>query len=333
MKFVTTNIKNIFHLMSLILAGKKYEARREVIRKYGNILKRYYARNPSKGLSIIEEKWDNLIILDACRYDHFQKMNTLRGKLEKKVSRGSSTSDWLRKNFKNYYDDIVYISANPHCSDHEVDGFRGADHFYHVENVWKYGWDDSLDTVPPNQITTAALKMKEAYPDKRLIVHYIQPHGPWIGKTRISVAEIGFDPSLAHSTDKWVVDTMAWNLAEEGRFDIDLLWQATLDNLELVLGEVETLVNALSGQVVVTADHGESFSENWVYGHPTGIYTKELVEIPWLIIDKGPANRSIIKEGLWTNGKAKPKQVYQQEMPAEQKDKIEERLMALGYFE
>ncbi len=333
MSFVASNTKFVFQVLSNLLTGKSHVARREIIRKYGNILKRYYKSNPPKGISIIEEEWDHLIILDACRYDHFEQMNTLEGKLEKKISRGSSTSDWLSKNFKNYYDDIVYVSSNPHCSDHEVVGFLGIEHFHHVENVWQYGWDDSLDTVPPHEITNAALRMKEKYPDKRLIIHYIQPHGPWIGKTRISVEELGFDVSFAHSVDKWVVDTMAWTLAEEGRFDLKLLWQATLDNLELVLVDVEKIVAELSGKVVVTADHGEAFGEKWVYGHPYGIYTSELVEVPWFIIDKGPANRPVNHNPLMEDVAPQEDNKEEREMTPEEKKKLEERLKALGYFE
>ena len=36
----------------------------------------------------MKEDWDNLVILDACRYDMFKKLNTINGKLEYKISIG-----------------------------------------------------------------------------------------------------------------------------------------------------------------------------------------------------------------------------------------------------
>jgi len=64
-----------------------------------------------KTLKVMEENWNYLIILDACRYDYFEKLhrNYFSGVLEKKISLGSGTSEWLRKNFTSYYPDTIYI--------------------------------------------------------------------------------------------------------------------------------------------------------------------------------------------------------------------------------
>lgn len=71
--------------------------------------------NKLKEQEITEGKWDILIILDACRYDFFRKVygNYLPGHLKKRKSRGSGTTEWLAKTFKEVYD-ITYISANPY---------------------------------------------------------------------------------------------------------------------------------------------------------------------------------------------------------------------------
>ena len=328
MQFVQSNTRFLGNILSLSLRGQHQEVRQRVGEKYRNLLKRYYARRGSRGIRVMNEAWDYLIILDACRYDYFEVTNQLRGRLEKRVSLGSNTSEWLKKNFTGYYDDVIYISANPHCSDHEIAGFIGTEHFFKVENVWNYGWSEKLDTVPPHEVTNAALCLKDMYPDKRMIIHYIQPHGPWIGKTRITVDEMGFDSSLAMFNDRWVVDTMAWNLVKAGKLDVALLKQATLDNLTLALTEVERLVNELTGKVVVSADHGEAFGEKGIYEHTAGIYTKELVEVPWLVIDKGPkqvVSNILSPEWVVEDGLAA--------MPPLGKDKVADRLRALGYFE
>ena len=71
-----------------------------------------------KKQEILTGNWKNLIILDACRYDYFQDIydDYLEGNLEKRISRGSSTTEWLYKTFDNYLD-AVYFSANPYINE------------------------------------------------------------------------------------------------------------------------------------------------------------------------------------------------------------------------
>lgn len=65
------------------------------------------------GIDIFERDWDNLIILDACRFDIFARVNEIEGSLEAVRSRGSSTSEFIRENFagRQFYD-TVFVSSN-----------------------------------------------------------------------------------------------------------------------------------------------------------------------------------------------------------------------------
>ena len=137
-------------------------------------------------------------------------------------------------------------------------------------DVSKFGWDDELGTVPPEEVTNAALRNREKYPDKRMIIHYVQPHHPWIGKTRAEN-----------------LNTL-WNRKEYHKIkDIETVKKAYKDNLKLVLNEVKKLIGGLDGKVIVTADHGELFGEWFLYRHPHKVHVKGLVEVPWLVIEKG----------------------------------------------
>jgi len=240
------------------------------------------------GVRVVEEDWDYLIVLDACRYDVFKEVNTIPGRLERKISLGSCTTEWLIKNFPGYYEDIVYVSANPRISHVEIDGFRGTDHFYKVIHVWDFGWDEELGTVPPDIVTDTALEVVEKYPDKRIIIHYMQPHAPWIGETRLTAKDLGISFKSAIEWFRNSGKISPWGLFGKAVdvVGLDFIRKAYRDNLKLVLKEVKRLVDKLEGKIVITSDHGECFGEKFIIEHPGGIYIRELVEVPWLVIEK-----------------------------------------------
>jgi len=141
--------------------------------------------NNAESLSLEDENWDYLIILDACRYDYFAKTHGdyLVGHLSKRVSLGSSTPAWFLANFAKYHSDVIYVSGNPHINGKvPVKGIDARKNFSKIVNVWDFGWDNVLGTVPPEAINHAAIETAEAFPNKRLIIHYVQPHSPYLSK-------------------------------------------------------------------------------------------------------------------------------------------------------
>ncbi len=317
-----------FKIIWLFVTGKRKEARSLSILKIQRLLKRYYAIRKNTGFVVMDEQWDCLIILDACRYDYFEREYSkfLQGDLQKRRSRGSSTSDWLLKNFTGSYSDTVYVSGNPHCSDRTINGFLGMDHFHAIEHVWKYAWDEKIDSIHPEAMVRAALDVKSRYPGKRMIVHLLQPHGPWIGDTRISMSEINSGPAQQSGVDgKWVADKQVWEKVRQGTFDVDLLKRAYTDNLVMVLRCVRDFIDKLDGKIVVSADHGEAFGDRLVVEHPSGIYCDELVEVPWLIIQK-ERNGSLPREA-----EAGEKAVHRTAEVSE--EIVAKRLRALGYID
>jgi len=234
-----------------------------------DILKMPFYFLPHEGMKVMEEDWDYLIILDACRFDTFKKVNDIPGKLEKRISPGSQTEQWLQRNFDGYYEDVVYISSNPLVSDFEKHGFRGTDHFFKVVNVFLSGWDEELETVPPDEVTKAAIKAKGKYPGKRMIIHYMQPHLPFIGEIKITENE------TAETKNKNIKIKLINNKLYRKGYE---------DNLRLALKEIKKLIMELGGKIVITADHGEFIGRNILYSHPHHIYVKSLVEIPWLVV-------------------------------------------------
>jgi hypothetical protein len=133
---------------------------------------------------VMDEDWDILIVLDACRFDYFSELykEFFKGDLLKKKSLGSHTTEWFKNNFKGYYPNVVYISGNPFINTSSKNKeFNAINHFKHIINVWSFGWDDDLGTVPPQNITKAVKKTLKEYQGKKMIIHYLQPHEPYIG--------------------------------------------------------------------------------------------------------------------------------------------------------
>lgn len=247
-------------------------------RKIGLEFNRIYHRRlrGRRGIKIMDEDWDNLVILDACRYDLFEQVNTIDGELRSVISGDSSTGGFLQYNFgADTFPDTVYVSANPQVQRHEVDG-----QFHDCIKLWEDCWDDDLRTVPPEAVTDRALEIQQQYPHKRLLIHYIQPHYPFIGQTgtQIDHGIVTGDGVIRSERE----EVSIWDQLEAGSVDRDTVWRAYRENLELALPAVSRLLNGLTGKSVVTSDHGNSFGTLGVYGHPGGIFLNPLVTVPWL---------------------------------------------------
>lgn len=245
-----------------------------------------HEHNP-EGIDPFAADWDTLAILDACRYDMFARRSKLPGRLERRRSKASATVEFLRANVDGRdLRDTVYVTANPqlYWNRESIDA-----QFHDVINVWQDdGWNDEHGTVLPETVTERALRAAERYPQKRLVVHYMQPHYPFIG------SQTEFDKDHLE-TAEWTGENV-WNQLLQGTLEVDReeIWRIYDENLTRALPHVETLVTELEGKTVVTADHGNMVGERASpipireWGHPRGIYTPELVDVPWLVHENGP---------------------------------------------
>jgi len=271
------------------------------------------------GIDIFDEDWDALLILDACRYDMFAEHHELPGRLESRISRGSATVEFLRGNFVDRsLTDTVYVTANPQFYRNRE---RLPTNLYDVVNVWQEdGWDEQHQTVLPATVNEYARDAATTYPNKRLIVHYIQPHYPFLD------SETAFDKN--HLNVENPNQERLWDQLMTGKLQMsrDEIWQLYVNNLLAVLPHVEELMAELAGKVVVTADHGNMVGERASpipvkeWGHPRGIYTRELVEVPWLVSENGARREITAEEPIHENEEVDT-------------DVVSERLSNLGYVE
>lgn len=284
------------------------------LRLHANKIVHSYLRGEQA--QIMAEDWDNLIILDGCRYDTFAHRNTLEGKLEQRLSAGSQSLDFINHNFVGRtLHDTVYVTANPFASVIEPNTFH---ELISLLDHWNY----ELQTVTPETMVEAARRAFDKYPHKRLILHFMQPHYPFIGPTGRSLDHRGYHPY----EEGQQVTFSVWDELQYGVADYELseVIEAYEENLDIVLEHVEDLVQSLEGRTVITSDHGNLLGERVGpipvrgYGHPTGLRTDELITVPWFIIDGG--HRDIFADPPV-------------EMVEMDESVVEERLTALGYTE
>jgi len=250
------------------------------------------------GTNVFERDWDALIILDACRvdalravsdeYDFIESVDSLR-------SVGSTSHEWVAKTFTTEWQEEIakttYVTGNGHLNLTAESGVYppsggvapfgwpqwntvDIDDFDSVEYVWKDGGVGDLSTVPAHVVTDRAIQRGRETDQDRTIIHYMQPHGPYIPdaidgrqlKENPTDHVINFRDMVKDGTSKQVI------------------WERYLDNLRLVLDEVAILLENLDAdKVAISSDHGELLGEFGLAGHPDGFPFTPVRRVPWTV--------------------------------------------------
>lgn len=293
------------------------------VRLVGPILRRIHGTD---GIDVMAADWDTLLILDACRADMFEEtIGTEEFDEYRRVrSKGCSSPEWMRENFAGRaFGDTVYVTANPWISKVAPDAFHDVVNIWteeeRLESASLRGAERLSDlgvspgsTITPDRVNDAVAEAASTYPNKRLIVHYFQPHAPCIGRpdgTRKDDAEIDIDLHPGDTLKRGVVSHSE-------------VWTAYEDNLEYVYHHAESLAAELDGRTVISADHAELFGE-WLwpfpirgYGHPSGVRHPKLTTVPWAMID-AEERRRIVDDGVTAH--------------EADEEAVDERLRNLGY--
>lgn len=268
--------------------------------------------------------WKVLIILDACRYDYFervlrdyeQRLSSIEYSLSRVRSCGWYTIMWLKNVFRaEPHLDVIYISANPIINSKGVTtlDFRQWVRVHKIVNVWDWGWDSSLETVHPREVYKAYFINSKIYKNKRFIVHFLQPHSPYI-----ELSLRGLTPSRLRGRVKRrfrdrVKGFIRWRLVDlfgekQGKriaerivgppplppnyvkivaqkFGVRTLHRLYENNLRIVMDYVVKIIKACRDKAIVTSDHGEMLGEHGLYEHSyirEGYKYPELALVPWL---------------------------------------------------
>jgi hypothetical protein len=268
------------------------------------------------GTSAYDREWDVLVVLDGCRADLLSSVAPdvdFLGDVETVRSVGSSSSEWLENTFGDQQatGETVLVTGNTW-----TDRYLTAADFAALDEVWKYAWDETLGTVPADAITERAIAHARERDPAWLVVHYMQPHHPFVPDP------LDVDDGMRRSGSE-SSHTNPWIALRRGEVSLDRVWQAYEANLRYVLESVGTLCENVDGTVGITADHGNLFGEWGLYGHPMHTPVPALLAVPW-------AETTAADRGTHTPTLEPPEPLPVSRVHGEETDR--DRLAALGYL-
>lgn len=227
--------------------------------------------------SIWTRNWDLLIVLDACRaewaervaddFDFIQSVDSI-------YSVGGHSDEWIKKTFDESHEDIltdtIYITGNHHAKWMEESKFK------YFDNVNDYGgYPEEFPAPPAHVVTDRAIQATRDRDWDKCIVHYMQPHKPFLKRTgNRTEVELAAEWSLGYEMyRKHFAGEVTKKEIEDG----------FVQNLRYVLEEVEHLLNNVDApKVVITSDHGNSLGERYLWDHSRGVHHPSMRRVPWI---------------------------------------------------
>jgi len=228
-----------------------------------------------KRLNLIKESFDTLIILDACRFDTFEKIAYpyLRGTLEKRWSTAYNTPRWIRYQFRSdpqCFKDITVITGNSNYSLEDKEKLFKK--FYHT-SLLEFNSDGGYS--PPWTIYEYYQKHKTK---DRMWLHFQQPHIPFFNKDK---KEIFREQIPGRKYDN------IWQRIWTRELTLQQVIDGYEENLKTALPYVKKIIEDRTGKTIVCSTHGNLYKyPYWHFGVPSEYENdEELRLVPWLIIE------------------------------------------------
>jgi len=222
-----------------------------------------------------EEK--TLILLDAMRYDYFEKLypNYLKGELIKCHNQNVSwTYSWFSKFCRNM-NDVTLFTAAPVAvhkfKEKERGDYDPEEHFKEIPNWSEYDWDFEEGTATPQKINEVVRRK----PARKRLIRYLKPHPPFIGTP---LEDITKGSGKIQRTEKALI---------EGEITEQDLRNAYEKNVRIAFEGAADLIPDLDGDIAITSDHGTALNESSYLFH-TRSYPEMpcLNHIPWFEVKR-----------------------------------------------
>jgi len=216
------------------------------------------------GTNIFDKDWDICVVLDACRHDMYCDIVNSCPSI---WSVGGTSNEWIRKTLTQpEAEETIYVTANPWITKNESN-------CYEIRRVFDWGWDDDLGTVPPRPVTDEAIRVGRET-DRQMIVHYMQPHSPFIFSDLVDGSIVAYNSGR---TGRSIWDQLLFGERTDG----NAVREAFMQNLHGVISDIELLLKNIDGDVVITADHGNALGEWGTWGHKEGFVHPGMRRVPW----------------------------------------------------
>jgi hypothetical protein len=313
-----------------------YMPARWALVKTNRFVRNYY----NYGTNIFKTDWDALVILDACRYDLFTEWAPKHDvydefdSVDYDYSLGTATWEWLSETFDGASDkelaDTYIVSGNPQFLKTRLRDLIDVDRLAGYEDVFEYGYSDKLKSINPEAITNAAIRCQRDLQPDRLLIHYVQPHAPFIHCPNKYGGR--FD-AIGGGAEE---DPTVWTGVADGIYDKREVWMDYGRNLSIALDHVEVLVENLDGKIVITSDHGNFFNylRLRMYQHPSQMLMPAIKRVPWVVATgKGHDTYEVLdNDEICGEGRINPKEVVNDVTDGRDHD-IDEMLRNLGYVD
>lgn len=270
--------------------------RLSVLAWHQTVVKPVFRRYYGEGIDVMGEDWDNLIILDACRSDIFRQYHFLRGEFKQSISKGATSSEYIKSNFDGReLHDTILVTANPH---YEI---VGSDTFFYMSKTYDKHRND-YSGRKPQDLVDAAVAANDKYPEKRIVIHFMQPHTPYLGERADELRSrtkedygVNFSQIDQYRGKEINEENDIYSLrhaAQRGFISDSELLGVYIENFYIGLRHAVKLIDKIGGRSVITSDHGEllgdslgfySIGTNW--GKMGGTYPPELRIVPWHIVE------------------------------------------------
>lgn len=246
------------------------------------------------GTNVFQRDWDVLVLLDTCRVDALRQVSPefeFLSDVDRLLSVGSTSSEWIANTFRQDYLDLInktaYVTGNGHANrvlsnqtypdpQYQVSPSSVKHRFVHerdlllLDQPWAYVKDGQPGHVSADSVTDRAISVGREYDWDRLIIHYSQPHAPYVSK------------ALEEDRELHAYEQDPFPQLRQGQVEKDLVWEAYISDLRSVLNSVSTLLKNLeASEVVISSDHGEAFGEWGMYGHVQGLLHPHVKIVPW----------------------------------------------------
>lgn len=251
------------------------------------------------GTNLLQLDWDLLIVLDSCRVDALREVASTgefdfltESGVKSLRSVGGSTGEWAASTFTPRYKDEIartgFVEGNafPYkvlemegdLSENLEMPYLPTDwepvppgSFREYIPAWQHGGRSLTDRYQSdsNHVIDHTIDLGRRNTCDRVISHLIEPHYPYVAAAKQRGAD-----ELNETEQK------PWPYLRNGG-DLDVVWENYLTELRAGLGLVDRLLRNYDAEnVIITADHGESFGEYGFYGHQTGSFNPHVRTVP-----------------------------------------------------